>query len=104
MTNDAEVRLIAKVLECQIAQTASINKLIGVVETGNLTLAELVLWMKEPPSSDLPDLIRELVKAVERQTSIVERASVQQEELAVTVTAMGARISALRDQIAKVVK
>lgn len=55
----------------QEAVIASVSGLADVVETTNAMLGELMMWLQQPPSSDLPEALQALVKVVETMTSRV---------------------------------
>lgn len=48
----------------QEAIIAAINGLADITKTNQDMLAELMKWLQEPPSSELPDLIRALTAAI----------------------------------------
>jgi hypothetical protein len=98
MTDSERLR---KIEARQEALIASVNGLCGVMDATNATLGDVVMLLKEPPSSDLPDMIRALVQLVQNLNLNLTTNTLQIETLGGTVGHMGARISALRDTITK---
>lgn len=84
-----------------LALTVTTNHLVGIGERTVELLVDLLAKLDEPPSSDLPDMLRALVEAFDRQTVAIGQQGNLIETLTDTATALGARISVLRDQIAK---
>jgi hypothetical protein len=57
---------------------AGIGGMVGILETHTEMLRlitdnqnQLTAWLKEPPSSELPDLLRQLVESVGRQSEML---------------------------------
>jgi hypothetical protein len=84
------------------AVISAVNNLVGSVESMQETLTQLVVEMREPPSSELPELMRALIAQSQNMNVALVASSKMLEGLAGTVAQMGARISELRDQIMKV--
>jgi len=55
----------------QEALIASIHGLADVVETMRDMQAELIAWIQQPPSTDLPDLLKGLTAAVQGNSSVI---------------------------------
>jgi len=55
----------------QEALIGPIGGLTDVIEQTRAMLAELATWLKQPPSSDLPDLIRHMTAALENNTDAI---------------------------------
>lgn len=51
----------------QEAMISSIHGLTDVMEQTRDLVVELMAWLQEPPSSELPDLIKALIAAVQQQ-------------------------------------
>lgn len=62
MGNDTE--RLARMERRQEALVAAIGGLTDVVQTTNAMLADLMAWIKKPPSKELPDLLAALVQTV----------------------------------------
>lgn len=83
------------------ALIAAVNNLAVAQRATQETLARLVLEMREPPSSELPDLMRALISQTANMNIAVIAQTKQIEAQSATVAQMGARISTLRDSIVK---
>ena len=55
----------------QEALIASLHDLVDVVETMRDMQAELIAWIQQPPSTDLPDLLQGLTAAVQANSSVI---------------------------------
>jgi hypothetical protein len=62
---------IDKLAMRQEALVASIHGLADVVETMRDMQAELIAWIQQPPSTDLPDLLKGLTAAVQGNSSVI---------------------------------
>jgi hypothetical protein len=66
-----------RVAQWEKRQEALISGMNGLVETQNVIvamIAELAAWLKQPASSDLPDLIRAMITTNEALQELAERA------------------------------
>jgi hypothetical protein len=55
----------------QEALIGAIGGLTDVMEQTRAMVAELATWLKQPPSNDLPDLIRHMTAALENNTDAI---------------------------------
>jgi hypothetical protein len=81
-------------------QEALIRGMNGLVETQNVIvamIAELAAWLKQPASSDLPDLIRAMITTNEALTAS-NRAAAEQ------LAKLGAAIARLPADVARAVR
>jgi hypothetical protein len=81
----------------QEAIIASIHGLTDVMETNQATLMELMAWLQEPPSSDLPDTMKVFATAL---TALQDLAVRHGEE----IQRFGRRLDDLPAQVARAVK
>lgn len=84
------------------ALIAAVNHLTTGIRAMEETLTQLVSEMREPPSSELPELMRTLI-AQQAASTVQQLATTKAVEvLTGTVTRIGARVSELRDEVVKV--
>jgi hypothetical protein len=57
----------------QEAMIATMSQMIDILLIMQRQQAELVAWLKQPPGTELSDLIRELILANNAQTAAIER-------------------------------
>jgi len=55
---------LERVEQRQEAMIASLNRLVSGMGIQQAMLEEIMAWLKKPPSSELPDLLRQLIDAV----------------------------------------
>lgn len=83
------------------ALIAAVNHLAGGIKAMEETLVQLVQEMREPSSSELPELLKALIAQTQGMTIALTAQTKQIEAQSATVAQMGARISTLRDTIVK---
>ena len=71
----------------QEALVASINALTDVMEQTRDMVAELAAWLQQPPSNDLPDLLKAMTLAVQANTE--------------AIVTLGRRVDAMPAEIAR---
>lgn len=83
------------------ALIASVHKYGASIATMEETLDQLVKELREPSSSELPELLKALIAQTQGMTIALTAQTKQIEAQSATVAQMGARISTLRDTIVK---
>lgn len=83
------------------ALIAAVNHLAGAVGAMQEALTQLVVEMREPPSSELPELMRALIAQSQNMNVAMVAHTKAVEGMAGTVAQMGARISELRDVVVR---
>jgi len=81
----------------QEALIASIGELADITIQMRSMLGELAAWLKQPPSSDLPDFLLRVAQAVESNTDTVRHTSD-------TVVALGQKVDDLPAELEKAVR
>lgn len=61
----SDTERLARMERRQEALIGAIDGLVDVMTVNNAMLAELMAWMKEPPSTDLQDVLKAVLAAVE---------------------------------------
>lgn len=83
------------------ALIAAVNHLAVAVGSMQEAVTQMVLEMREPASSELPDLIRALIAQSQNMNVAMVAHTKSVDGLGGTVTQMGARISELRDAVVR---
>ncbi len=68
---------LAKIETRQEHMISAIHGLCDVMEQSRDLITELMAWLQEPPSTDLPDALRALVAAIEAQGHLIEKLAVR---------------------------
>lgn len=74
MLNEEVRERLARMERRQEALVQAIDGLANVITINNAMLTELMEWMKQPPSSELPDLIKALIAMVSEMPAKVAKA------------------------------
>lgn len=74
MLNGEVRKRLARMERRQEALVQAIDGLANVITINNAMLTELMEWMKQPPSSELPDLIKALIAMVSEMPAKVAKA------------------------------
>lgn len=83
------------------ALIAAVNHLAVSIGAMQETLLQLIVEIREPSSSDLPELMRAMIAMMQNMNVAMVAQTKAIDGMGGTVTQMGARISELRDQIAR---
>lgn len=83
------------------ALIAAVNHQTSAIEGMQQVLQQVLIQMREPASSELPDLIRALVAQSQNMNVAMIAHTKSVDGLGGTVTQMGARISELRDAVVR---
>ena len=91
MPKTIEERL-AKLEERQEALVAAIGELGEIMIQTRSMVAELAAWLRQPPSSDLPEFLTRMAGAVESNTDSVRATADSVEVLGRSVSALPAEV------------
>lgn len=64
---------LAKIETRQEHMISAIHGLTDYMEQSRDLITKLMEWLQEPPSNDLPDALRALVKTIEGQSHLIEK-------------------------------